>query len=56
MSVWADEDGATDQGGMTRSAAYQRVFHDHHIVADPDFTILGSQYRPMQHLVLARPA
>ena len=34
---------------MPRAAAYQRIFHDQDIVTDPDFGVLGGQYRAVQH-------
>jgi hypothetical protein len=34
---------------VPRSAANQGIFHDHDLVADPDFTIFGSQDCAVQH-------
>jgi hypothetical protein len=47
--VWADEHGVTDRDRLPQSSANQCIFHDHDIVAYPNFTIFGSQYRAMQH-------
>jgi hypothetical protein len=47
--VRPDKHRVADRDRVPRSAPYQSVFHDHDIVADPDFAILRRQDRAMQY-------
>lgn len=45
----ADEHGVAHCCWVARPAAYQGVLHNHHVVADPDLTILGRKHGAVQH-------
>ena len=54
VNMRADEHGVAHCRWVARPAAYQGVLHNHHVVADPDLTILGRKHGAMQHSLSAR--